>query len=77
MKAGVGCTFLADGTVQVQRVEIGGRWQPVGQGRQWLDEAGRHVLVMLPDDQIYELTLRYDILTWEIRPIAPPGSIRV
>ena len=47
-------------------MEIDGRWQAVGQGRQWLDEDGRHVLVMLPGDQIYKLTLRYGTLVWEL-----------
>jgi hypothetical protein len=77
MKVGVECTFLADSSVQVQRIEMDGRWHPVGQGRQWLDKDGRHILVMLPDDRIYKLTLRCDILTWEIRPIAPTGSLLV
>jgi hypothetical protein len=42
-----------------------------------LDEDGRHLLVMLSDDRIYKLTLRHDILTWEIQLIAPTGPLRV
>ncbi len=74
MKVAVDCRFLADGAVQVRQVQIDGRWQSVGQGRQWLDEDGRHVLIMLPNDQIQQLTLRYDILAWEITPLTSTGS---
>lgn len=66
-RIGVDCLFSAGGTVQVQRVEINGQWQMVGQGRQWLDEDGRHVLIMLSTNQVRELVLRPDTLTWEMR----------
>ncbi len=63
---GVECRFNSDGSVQVKKVLLNGRWQSVGQGRQWLDENGRHVLIMLPDDQVRELllpgTLRWQLL---------------
>jgi hypothetical protein len=74
LKVGVECRFLADGMVEVRRVQVDGRWQPVEQGRQWMDEDGRHVLVMLPGDRVYRLTLRYDILGWEMTPLASSGS---
>ncbi len=67
---GVDCTFKADGTIQVKRVQVDGKWLPVGQGRQWLDEHGRHLLISLPNNQIHELLLRQDTLRWELRPLA-------
>ena len=42
----VDCRFAEDGAVQVRKVHLNGRWQSVGQGWQWLDENGRHVLIM-------------------------------
>jgi hypothetical protein len=74
MSVGVECTFLIDGTVRVRRVEVDGRWQQVGQGRQWVDEDGRHVLVMLSGDRVYRLTLRSDILAWEMTGITATSS---
>jgi hypothetical protein len=62
----VDCTFKADGSVRVRRVEIEGSWWSVGQGRQWLDEYGRHVLIMLPNNQVREIILRADSMTWEM-----------
>lgn len=64
---GVDCRFAADGTVDVRRVYLDGAWQAVGQGRQWVDRAGRHVMVMLPGDRARELLLRSDTLTWELK----------
>ncbi|MCA9966241.1 MAG: hypothetical protein KC423_18455 [Anaerolineales bacterium] len=63
---GVDCSFSANGTVRVQRVQIGAAWQVVEQGRQWLDMNGRHVLIMLPGQQAREIILRPDTLTWEM-----------
>ena len=65
----VECTFTADGQVQVRRVKMEGRWHAVGQGRQWQDADGRHVLIMLPADEVQELLLRADSLTWVVRPL--------
>ena len=67
----VDCTFETDGRVRVRRIRLGRPWQPVQQGRQWSDAAGRHVLVMLPDGA-HELLLRADTLTWELREL--PGA---
>ncbi len=61
---GVDCRFAEDGAVQVRKVQLNGRWQSVGQGRQWLDENGRHVLVMLPGDEVRELVLQPGSLSW-------------
>ncbi|HEX6383635.1 MAG TPA: hypothetical protein VF177_03095, partial [Anaerolineae bacterium] len=57
---GVECTFAANGTVRVKRLQLGEQWQPVEQGRQWLDQHGRHVLVMLPNNQVRQIVLRPD-----------------
>ena len=62
----VDCTFRTDGSVRVRRVEIEGSWWSVGQGRQWVDGNGRHVLIMLPNNQIREIILRADSMTWEM-----------
>ena len=35
-------------------------------GRTWLDEAGRHVLVMVGGDRVFELLLRRSDLTWRV-----------
>ena len=61
---GVECRFGNDGTVQVKKVQWNGRWQSVGQGRQWLDENGRHVLIMLPGERVQELVLQAGSLQW-------------
>ncbi|RMG97705.1 MAG: hypothetical protein D6706_08275, partial [Chloroflexi bacterium] len=63
---GVDCLFGVDGAVRVRRIQLGGDWVPVVQGRQWLDQAGRHVLVMLPGEQVGELVLRADRMAWEL-----------
>ena len=65
---GVDCTFAATGSVRVRRVQINGKWQSVEQGRQWLDQSGRHVLIMLNGNQVHEITLRPDHMAWEIGP---------
>ncbi|MGH2537259.1 MAG: hypothetical protein ACRDHL_07680 [Candidatus Promineifilaceae bacterium] len=72
---GVECRFAADGTVDVSRVFLDGRWQPVGQGRQWADRQGRHVLVMLEGHRPRELLLRSDTTTWELRPLGPEQAL--
>ena len=69
----VDCTFDAAGRVRVRRIRRGRPWQPVGQGRQWADADGRHVLIRLPAG-VHELLLRADTLTWELREL--PGARR-
>ena len=66
---GVDCRFAIDGTIDVQRIYLDDKWIPVGQGRQWVDRDGRHVLIMLPENQPREIRLRPDTMNWEIRPI--------
>ncbi|MFQ5399328.1 MAG: hypothetical protein ACE5E7_06980 [Anaerolineae bacterium] len=63
---GVDCSFAPNGSVRVRRVQIGGKWQAVGQGRQWLDQYGRHVLVMLPGDEVREILLDPGTLAWRL-----------
>jgi hypothetical protein len=65
----VDCRFASDGTIDVRRIYMNRKWTEVGQGRQWFDAAGRHVLVMLPDERVQELWLRSDTLIWELRPV--------
>ncbi len=57
-----------DGRVTIRRIQSGGRWFVVEQGRQWQDEDGRHVLVMFEDGQVDELLLSAASLRWERLP---------
>ena len=61
---GVECSFAEDGKVRVRKVQLNGRWQSVGQGRQWQDENGRHVLIMLPGEEVRELVLQAETFQW-------------
>jgi hypothetical protein len=38
----------------------------VAAGRTWLDDDGRHLLVMVTGDRIYELVLRRSDLSWRV-----------
>ncbi len=69
---GVDCVISGDGSVQVNRVRIGQKWQTVEQGRQWQDAAGRHVLIMWASREVREILLRVETLTWEMMP--PSGG---
>ena len=71
---GVDCTFSEDGTVQVKKVLLNGRWLSVGQGRQWADENGRHVLIMLPGEPVQELLLQAGALRWALVGIRAGGG---
>jgi hypothetical protein len=66
---GVECRFAVDGTIDVRRIYLDEQWIAVGQGRQWVERDGRHVLIMLPENQPREIRLRPDTMTWELRPI--------
>lgn len=63
----VRCVFALNGEVQVQQIERHGRWLSIGQGRQWLDDEGRHVLALLPTHEVVELLLQPSTLTWVMR----------
>jgi hypothetical protein len=71
---GVECRFLSEGSVEVQRIQIDGRWLSVEQGRQWVDRSGRHVLIMTPGMVAQELNLQPDTMTWQMRPVGPPAQ---
>ncbi len=71
---GVDCQFAADGTLRVRRIQVDGRWQAVGQGRQWVDQLGRHVLIMLAEGEVREILLRPETMTWLLLPAG--GSIQ-
>ncbi|MCP4359321.1 MAG: hypothetical protein GY796_15010 [Chloroflexi bacterium] len=75
IQIGVDCQFAADGTVRVRRVHWHGKWQSVGQGRQWVDGVGRHVLIMLPNNQTHKILLRSDTLTWILITKEPPSKV--
>jgi len=66
--------FEGDGEVRPRRFTWEGRWLDVSDvGRQWVDEAGRHVLVMVAGRRTFELVLRRDSLCWQIVR-APAGG---
>ncbi len=74
MPVEVDCTFDDEGRVRVRRIRLGRPWRLVEQGRQWVDDDGRHVLIML-SGSVSELLLRADTLAWELREL--PGGRRV
>jgi hypothetical protein len=71
---GVECCFSSAGRVEVQRIQIDGRWLALEQGRQWVDREGLHVLVMAQGMAAQELILRSDTMTWQMRPVGPPAQ---
>ena len=74
---GVDCRFAEDGSVRVRKVLWNGRWLSVGQGRQWLADNGRHVLIMLANEEVRELVLQVDTLRWAIVPRRRGGATAV
>lgn len=64
----VNCHFEATGRVRISYVLDDGRRLPVEQGRQWRDDAGLHVLVMLAGAGAHRLSLRRDSLLWQLQP---------
>lgn len=63
----VDCLFKEDGTVRVRRIKRHGTWIPVTQGRQWQNDAGRHVLIMLYGREVREISLNAQSLVWELK----------
>jgi hypothetical protein len=68
--------FGVDGSPVVRRF----RWQdqdiPVtAGGRTWVDEGGRHVLVMGPDQRTYELLLCREDLIWYVERAAARRAV--
>lgn len=72
---GVDCIFEDEGNVRVRRIAVGGGWKGVEQGRQWLDEAGRHVLVMLDGREVREILLQRDELVWAMKARRGPQVV--
>lgn len=64
----VECTMSRNGRVWIKRVKLDEDWMRIEQGRQWHDERGRHVLVMLPGGQLRELLLSAKSLRWQVEP---------
>jgi hypothetical protein len=67
--------FAADGAVQIRQVQVDGQWLAVELGRQWVDDNGRHCLIMLPDNSVREIILQPDTLTWIMKPL--PGGQQI
>ena len=63
---GVDCTISVNGTVRVRRIQVDEKWIAVGQGRQWVDGYGRHILIMLPGGQVREIVFRPDTMVWHM-----------
>ena len=67
---GLTCSFDGQGQINVQSLI----WQErsytiVSVGRQWLDEAGRHVLVEGADGTRFEIELARDDLMWRVKKV--------
>ncbi len=59
--------FEADGRLRVRRFTWDRAWITVtAVGRTWLDDDGRHLLVMGAGDRTFELLLRRSDLTWRL-----------
>lgn len=67
----VDCQFSEDGTLRVRRIRRQNAWIPISQGRQWQDDQGRHVLIMLDNLTVRELILNGQSLIWELAPAQP------
>ena len=65
-RVGVECRFMEDGKLMVKAIQIDSQWHYVEQGRQWVDAKGRHILILLPDEQAAEIRLRPDTFNWEL-----------
>jgi hypothetical protein len=63
---GVDCSFDKDGRVHVRRIIVDDRLLVVDPGRQWVDEQGRHVLIMIPGGRVFEIVLSPETLTWTL-----------
>ena len=70
----VDCLFTEDGTIRVRRIKLEDRWLAVEQGRQWQDDGGRHVLVMLDGRLVLEIVLSSETLAWELRTRQGSGT---
>ena len=68
----VDCMFNQDGRVRVRRIQLDDQWFSVEQGRQWMDENGRHILVSIPGTDVgtsvQEILLSTLTLQWHLQP---------
>jgi hypothetical protein len=65
---GVDCLFYPDGRIRLRRIKLGDQWVAVEQGRQWQDENGRHILIIIPGQEVQEILLNPDSLHWQLLP---------
>lgn len=75
--SGVDCVFDGDGAIRVRRIKLDDRWLATDQGRQWHDDVGRHVLIMLDGQQVRELILPSQTLIWELHRLHGAGPTMV
>lgn len=62
---GVDCRFETDGSLSIKKICQNDRWRSVEQGRQWRDDEGHHVLLMI-DGRVFTLTLNAHTLQWDL-----------
>lgn len=74
MRIEVDAVIARDGKANVKRIYLDDQWHTVEQGRQWQDEEGRHVLIML-DSRVHELLLRSRTLCWELHSRTASRSV--
>ena len=65
---GVDCIIDQDGRVHIRRIQLKDQWLAVEQGRQWIDENGRHVLIDITGGDVQEILLSPHSLQWELVP---------
>jgi hypothetical protein len=64
--------FDAQGTITPLRFTWkGGNYHVESTGRRWQDEDGQHILVMVSNGQIYELTFKGEERRWYLRQAGP------
>lgn len=73
----VDCVISSDGRIRVRRIKLEGGWVSVEQGRQWEDEIGRHVLVMIGGTMVWELRLSRKTLRWTLHKSGTQGGARL
>lgn len=60
-------TFDRDGKPSVHSfTRAGEKVWVIAMGRTWVDDAGRHLMVMGPGNESFELLLRRSDLTWRV-----------
>jgi hypothetical protein len=66
---GVACFFDEEGKITVRRISMDNQWIDVSQGRQWVDDEGLHVLIMLANDRAHELILDRSSMNWILKSL--------